>query len=182
MNPVTSYAAVLPSAQTGTGPQTLREERVLRVRAAGFTRRLGAALVDGGLLAAFAAGVTMAAALVLDVPLPTARELGPDLLVAGMLDRNPMAVGGLGLFLGLGALYHIYFGGVVGQTLGKRVFGLRIISVRGTSPGPLRGILRYVAALLAVAPVGLGWVWSLFDRERRGLHDHLAGTYVVRDE
>jgi len=29
---------------------------------------------------------------------------------------------------------------------------------------------------------GLGWLWALFDREHRALHDHLAGTYVIVDE
>ena len=26
------------------------------------------------------------------------------------------------------------------------------------------------------------WLWALFDREHRALHDHLAGTYVIVDE
>jgi uncharacterized RDD family membrane protein YckC len=30
-------------------------------------------------------------------------------------------------------------------------------------------------------PAGLGWLWCLFDREHRGLHDHLSGTYVIVD-
>jgi uncharacterized RDD family membrane protein YckC len=176
---VTSHAAILG---TTDAPSETRDSRVLRVRAASFPRRVGAALIDGLFVATGAAAVTMVAALVLEVPLPQIRELGPDFLLAGMLDRNPMAVGGLGLFLGLGALYHIYLGGIVGQTLGKRWLGLRTISARGTTPGPVRAILRYMALLLSVAPAGLGWIWCLFDRERRALHDHLAGTYVIRNE
>jgi len=31
-------------------------------------------------------------------------------------------------------------------------------------------------------PAGLGWLWALFDREHRALHDHLAGTYVILEE
>jgi uncharacterized RDD family membrane protein YckC len=176
---VTSYAASLP---TTDAPVSARGERVMRVRAAGFPRRLAAALIDLALLAAVSAIVVVIAALVLDVPLPRGKELGPDLLVAGVLDRNPMAVGGLGLFLGLAALYNIYFGGLVGQTVGKRCLRLRVISVRGRTPGPIRGIVRYVALLLAVLPAGLGWLWCLFDRERRAAHDHVAGTYVIIDE
>ena len=42
------------------------------------------------------------------------------------------------VFLGLGALYQIYLGGMVGQTLGKRLMGLRVISVRGLPPSPPR--------------------------------------------
>jgi uncharacterized RDD family membrane protein YckC len=176
---VSGYAASLSTTDTPAPP---RAERVMRVRAAGFPRRLAAAIIDLALLAAVTLAVIVVAALALDLPLPRAKELGPDLLVAGVLDRNPMAVGGLGLFLGLAALYNIYLGGLVGQTIGKRVLRLRVISVRGTTPGPIRGIVRYVALLLAALPAGLGWLWCLFDRERRGAHDHLAGTYVIIDE
>jgi uncharacterized RDD family membrane protein YckC len=164
-----------PTERAGT-----RNPRVLHVQAAGFPRRLMAALVDAVIVLGVASGVTAAAALVLGVPLPRARELGPDLLLAGILDRNPMAVGAAGLFLGIGALYHIYFGGITGQTVGKRLMRLRVIGSRGTAPGALGGIVRFLTLILM--PAGLGWLWCLFDRERRALHDHLAGTYVILEE
>jgi uncharacterized RDD family membrane protein YckC len=161
---------------------TIPEERVLRVRAAGFPRRFVAAVADVAIIAVVAALVTIIAALILQIPLPRSKELGPDLLVAGLLDRNPMAVGAMGLFFGLGGLYQIYLGGMVGQTIGKRWMGLRVISIRGQSPSPVRSIARYLAMLLSVMPAGLGFFWALFDRERRAAHDHLAGTYVIVDD
>lgn len=151
------------------------------VRAAGFPRRMLAALVDTVLVAGVATGVTVGAALILNIPLPGARELGPDFVLAGVLDRNPLALGAAGLFVGIGALYQIYLGGIVGQTVGKRLLGLRVISIRGGSPGPARGILRFVLLALSVMPAGLGWLWCLFDREHRALHDHLCGTHVIVD-
>jgi uncharacterized RDD family membrane protein YckC len=160
----------------------IRNPRVLHVRAAGFPRRLVAAIIDAVLVVLVASAVTAGAALVLGVPFPRWKELGPDLLLAGLLDRNPMAVGAAGLFLGIGALYHIYLGGITGQTVGKRLMRLRVIGARGTPPGPLGGIVRFVTLVLSVLPAGLGWLWCLFDRERRALHDHLAGTYVIVDE
>jgi len=93
-----------------------------------------------------------------------------------------MAVGAAGLFLGIGALYHIYLGGITGQTVGKRLMHLRVIGPRGTAPGALGGILRFLTLLLSVIPAGLGWLWCLFDRERRALHDHLSGTYVIHED
>jgi uncharacterized RDD family membrane protein YckC len=166
----------------GDPTPTIREQRVLWVRAATFPRRLAAALVDLVIVAGVASLVTFIAAAALRVPIPAAHQLGPDLLLASLLDRNPMTLGALGLFLGLGGLYQIYLGGMVGQTLGKRWFGLRVISIRGVSSTPSRAIIRYLALLLSVLPAGLGWVWCLFDRERRAAHDHLAGTYVVLDD
>jgi uncharacterized RDD family membrane protein YckC len=114
--------------------------------------------------------------------MPSLREVGPDLLVAGILDRNPMAVGAVGLFLGITGLYQLYFAGISGQTLGMRLVGIRLICGRGRAPGPARGMLRLLALAISVMPAGLGWLWALFDREHRALHDHVAGTYVIVDD
>jgi uncharacterized RDD family membrane protein YckC len=157
-------------------------QRVLRVRAAGIGRRLLAALVDTLLVGTVVAGSALVAALALGVSLPGSKELGPDFVLAGLLDRNPMAVGALGLLVGMSALYQIYLGGILGQTVGKRLFRLRVISSSGRTPGPLVGGLRFIAMTLSLLPVGLGWLWCLFDRERRALHDHLSGTYVIIEE
>jgi len=154
----------------------------MRVRAAGFPRRSAAALVDLVLVTFASAGVAAVAALALGVQLPTAKEFGADFVMAGLLDRNPMVAGALGLLLGMSALYQVYLGGILGQTLGKRLFGLRVISSRGRAPGPLIACLRFVAMTLSLAIAGLGFLWCLFDRERRALHDHLSGTYVILDE
>jgi uncharacterized RDD family membrane protein YckC len=157
-------------------------DRVLRVRVTGFPRRAAAVLVDTALLFACTAGVTLIAAFFLKVPMPSLREVGPDLLVAGILDRNPMAVGAVGLFLGITGLYQLYFAGISGQTLGMKLVGIRLICGRGRAPGPARGMLRLLALAISVMPAGLGWLWALFDREHRALHDHVAGTYVIVDD
>jgi uncharacterized RDD family membrane protein YckC len=172
----------LPSDSLTTHQPLARGQRVLRVRAAGVVRRFLAALIDGVLVASVAIGATLAATLALGVSLPNSKELGPDFVLAGLLDRNPMAVGALGLLAGMSALYQIYLGGILGQTAGKRLLRLRVISSRGSAPGPLLGCLRFVALLLSLLPAGLGWLWCLFDRERRALHDHLSGTYVIVED
>lgn len=156
-------------------------ERVLRVRVSGFGRRFVAAVIDGFLLVSSSMIVTLLTALVLGAPLPHLREIGPDLLVAGILDRNPMAVGTIGLFVGLTILYQLYSAGMTGQTLGMRLMGIRVISSRGRPPGAALGMIRVLALAVSVLPGGLGWLWALFDREHRALHDHLAGTYVILD-
>jgi uncharacterized RDD family membrane protein YckC len=194
---VTSYAAVVdqtgiqsestetavPVRAVSTGTKVhSRESQVVRVRAAGFSRRLAAAVIDLALILAVSIAVTVSAALALGVHLPTAKEFGPDFLMAGLLDRNPMAAGAFGLLFGLSALYQIYLGGVLGQTLGKRLLGLRVISSRGEAPGPLVASVRFLTMVLSLALAGLGFLWCIFDRERRALHDHLSGTYVILDE
>jgi uncharacterized RDD family membrane protein YckC len=177
---VTAFAATMSPPSSSTAAPA-REERVLRVRVTGFPRRAVAVLIDLALLLAFTAGITLIVAMTLHVPMPGLREVGPDLLVAGILDRNPMAGGAVGLFLGMLGLYQLYFGGISGQTLGMRLMHIRLISFRGGAPGPGRGLIRLVALAASLLPAGLGWLWALFDREHRALHDHLAGTYVILD-
>jgi len=179
---VTAAAATMSATQPNASSPRFNEQRVLRVRVSGFPRRAAAALCDVAIQLAFTAAVTAAVALSLHIPIPGLREIGPDLLVAGILDRNPMAVGAVGLWLGMAGLYQLYFAGIGGQTPGMRLVGIRIIDRRGRPPGPARGLVRLLALLPSVGPAGLGWLWAIFDREHRALHDHLAATYVILDE
>ena len=176
-----SIAATLPVRAEIPSVARGPSERVMRVRVTGFARRFAASVVDGVVLLVLALAVTAVTALILGAPMPTTKELGPDLLVAGVLDRNPMAVGAIGLFAGLTVLYQLYFASMAGQTIGMRLLGIRLISGRGRAPGPVRGLVRVVAMAISVLPGGLGWLWAIFDREHRALHDHLAGTYVILD-
>jgi len=69
---------------------------------------------------------------------------------------------------------------VVGWSPGKWLFGLRVVDAAGKAPGVRRGLTRAAFTLASELPVFLGFVWALFDRERRTWHDHLAQTWVVR--
>ncbi|GAA3996089.1 RDD family protein [Streptomyces sp. NBC_01352] len=63
--------------------------------------------------------------------------------------------------------------GTVGFTPGKRLFGLRVVTVDTGRVSPARALLR--TALLCLAVPALIW-----DRDGRGLHDRLARTVEVR--
>ena len=111
------------------------EKRVLRVRAAGFPRRLAASLIDLVLVILISSAVTAVAALALGVHLPSAKEFGADFVMAGLLDCNPMVVGAVGLFLGISGLYQIYRRDA-GPDRRKRLLHLRMITSRGQVPDP----------------------------------------------
>jgi uncharacterized RDD family membrane protein YckC len=89
----------------------------------------------------------------------------------------------LGDFLAAPAIlaYYVFFeGGVRGQTLGKRVFGLRVIDLaRGGSIGVRRGLIRNLVRVLSWLVFGLGYLWMLWDREKQTWHDKAAGSVVV---
>jgi uncharacterized RDD family membrane protein YckC len=177
-----SVAAAMPTPPRTETPATRAYgEVVLRVHASGFARRLAAAAVDAAVLLALSLCVTLLTATALGASPPKLREIGPDFLVAGLLDRSPMAVGAVGLFLGLTVLYQLYCAGMAGQTFGMKLLGIRLISARGQAPGAGRGLVRVLGFSISVLPGALGWLWAIFDREHRALHDHLAGTYVILD-
>lgn len=91
-----------------------------------------------------------------------------------------LPVGPLSAFLVLlNAGYLAMLTAVGGQTLGKMAFDLRVVGVRERlSVG--RAILRTVALLAAALPAGLGLLPAILGPEKRGLHDRLADTRVVR--
>jgi uncharacterized RDD family membrane protein YckC len=86
------------------------------------------------------------------------------------------------VWFGIVGAYLVTFWTLAGQTPGMRFLGLRLLA--DGSPGvSLPVALRRLAAIpLAVLPLGAGFLTILVPPRRRGLHDRLAGTNVVRDE
>ena len=77
--------------------------------------------------------------------------------------------------------YFTYFeGGPTGQTLGKKALGIRVYDFRqGGSIGYGRGFLRQIGKYLSAIPLGLGYFWMLWDKEKQCWQDKIAGTVVV---
>jgi uncharacterized RDD family membrane protein YckC len=68
-----------------------------------------------------------------------------------------------------------------GTTPGKRLFGLVLCTTDG-DVGLAWGqaAIRWVGYLLSGLLLGAGFLMVAFSASKRGLHDHLAGTYVGR--
>jgi uncharacterized RDD family membrane protein YckC len=79
------------------------------------------------------------------------------------------------------AVYYGYSWAATGRSAGSALLGLRITARDGGPLGVRRALVRVAAFPLSFATVGLGFVGILFGRERRALHDVLAGTAVVYD-
>ena len=77
------------------------------------------------------------------------------------------------------ASYYVFFWTIAGQTPGKGIMGLRVLSRRGTRLKVGYAILRYLGYYLSIIPFGLGIIWILIDDRRLAWHDKLAGTCVV---
>ena len=66
-----------------------------------------------------------------------------------------------------------------GQTLGMATWRLRVQRDDGFLLTWRDVAVRLGASVLSWLPAGLGWVWALFDRERRTWHDSLSRSRVV---
>ena len=128
--------------------------------------RISAALLDGGLLVA------------VDVTVIYFTLRLTELTVAslGSLSLMPL-VTFLSLFNGG---YLVVCTAAGGQTLGKMAAGIRVVGVEHVRVPVGSAVLRTAAYVLSALPAGLGFLPWFFGRERRALHDHLAGTRVVK--
>ena len=72
--------------------------------------------------------------------------------------------------------YFVAFWTLTGQTPGMRLLRIRL----GREVGVGRAIVRYVGLVISIIPFFLGFASVPFDRRRRGFHDFVAGTDVVR--
>jgi uncharacterized RDD family membrane protein YckC len=75
--------------------------------------------------------------------------------------------------------YYVFFWYFTGQTPGKALLGLRVITTDGRRVSPLRGIIRYIGYSLSAIAFFMGYFWILIDDKRQGWHDKLAGTLVI---
>jgi len=107
-------------------------------------------------------------------------------LVASLVGDNTTFSGLEAILAGLAwaavvGFYFVLFWSTAGQTPGMRTMGLRVIDARGEHPGFARSCVRIVGLLLAIIPLGAGFLPVLVDDRRRALQDFLASTAVIYD-
>jgi uncharacterized RDD family membrane protein YckC len=66
-----------------------------------------------------------------------------------------------------------------GRTLGMQSWGLQLETTDGEQPSLATASLRFFAALLSWAPVGLGFLWSFWDKDKLTWHDRISKTRIV---
>jgi uncharacterized RDD family membrane protein YckC len=75
--------------------------------------------------------------------------------------------------------YFTYFPATTGQTLGKKILGLKIVKLSGEPIGKGTAFLRWMGYLVSFVFFCLGFIWVIFDRKRQGWHDKIAETVVL---
>lgn len=77
-------------------------------------------------------------------------------------------------------LYFVAFWALKGQTPGKMLFGLHVVATDGSPMSWGKAIIRYVGYMVSVITLGIGFIMIATDEAKRGLHDRIAKTTVVR--
>ena len=157
-----------PESDPAERPATSGDDAPARLHFAGWGARAAASLVDGGVL--FIPVFILAFAL------------------GGGVEYWIVA---LGIIFGY-CLLRVRHGEHNGQTPGMQLMGIRVIRVdqQPVSTGTVFGrdlfmqgvIFGALASLFFYVPAVINYLWPLWDRENRTLHDMVASTRVVHVE
>jgi uncharacterized RDD family membrane protein YckC len=85
------------------------------------------------------------------------------------------------VFVGWLFLYWWGSAAVAGRTPIMALAGVRIVSRDGRPLRPRQAFIRTLVLPVSLLGFGLGGAWMVVDRERRSLHDLLAGSTVIYD-
>jgi uncharacterized RDD family membrane protein YckC len=140
---------------TPAGPQAPQGGALTAgVEYAGFWMRLIAAIIDGVIL------------FIIDVPI--------SFLIEGTGARFL-----IGLLVGI--VYHVGFWVANdGATPGKMAMGVKVQMANGEPIDVGPALLRYVGLWVSFILLGIGYIMIAFTPQKRGLHDYIAGTVVVK--
>jgi uncharacterized RDD family membrane protein YckC len=160
-------------------------------RLAGFWERAGALLIDVLLAALFAVPALIALEVGPRRTTPCTVENGtitgfgdqPNALctVPNALTWTLFGLLVLAAVVGIVLYYSLLEGGPTGQTVGKRVLGIRVVDkLTGGPIGTGRGVGRFFARLLSGLACFVGYLWMLWNPDSQAWHDIIVDSYVVK--
>lgn len=135
----------------------------------GFWRRAAAFFIDNVLLHVAATVVMIVGLLAVGIDPDSIEKTTSSLLVSYY-----------GTTVVMNLFYFTYFHGTTGQTLGKRLLGLKVVRLSGEPMTLGTAFLRWVGYIVSGVVFYLGFLWIAFDARKQGWHDKIAGTCVVR--
>lgn len=151
----------------------------------GFGARLVAYVLDGILVSIITGTIFVIAALVafggteLTIDAVTG-QVDPDSV---RLDAGAWTIFAILVFVAIliAIAYFPFFWARGGSTPGMRPFGLIVVRDRdGGRIGWGTALLRLIGMYVSSLVFYLGFIWVFVDKRRRGWHDLIAGTVVIR--
>ena len=76
-------------------------------------------------------------------------------------------------------LFFVLYWSRGGRTLGMQSWRLQLETMDGERASLGAATIRFFAALLSWAPAGLGFFWSLWDKDGLAWHDRISKTHLV---
>lgn len=142
-------------------PRASEASEVISDLPAGFWIRAWAFLLDGFVLTVVAV---------------------PVIFVAGMLWGAAPHVEAIlkGLNAAFTAFYWIFCHYKWGQTIGKMVYKIKVVTVEGLPLSMKTAVWRYVWEALSALTLGIGYLMAGWRSDKRALHDLVAKTCVIR--
>jgi uncharacterized RDD family membrane protein YckC len=149
---------------------------------AGFLRRWAALLIDNLLLTVGFYAVIFVLFFIVGVT-----GMAGDLSNVEAIDENNppswltalYIVGMLLYYVAAGAYYSVMESSSAQATLGKQAMGIKVVDANGERLTLPHAIGRWFAASLSYLTCYIGFLMAAFTREKRALHDYVAGTFVV---
>jgi uncharacterized RDD family membrane protein YckC len=173
-NDVAALRALIEREYDRLYERLTEEERASAVAWGGFFRRCLAILVDVFVLSLFSLLLIYLTSLGLNVGLAAHRRALSWEEADGIL---PVLFGAWTVLV---CGYFVVLHGLDGRTVGKWLFGLRVVGADQERIGYGQALIRWLVALLS-APLLFGFLRILWNREKRGWHDLLARTWVIRE-
>lgn len=129
----------------------------------GLLRRIAAMLYDALLVAAL---LFLATVPFIAVRRGEPVETGDNLLYRAVLFAVVFA-------------FFVGFWSRSGRTLGMQSWGLQLETADGRIPSVATASLRFFAALVSLLPLGLGYLWQVWDPQKLTWHDRISKTRLV---
>lgn len=169
---MSSKVETTATANAATGGKRIYKPRQVvvafdaeRLRAP-FSLRCGAILIDYILLIVVPVGALL-----------LGRFFGGD--GTKLLDGEASSAGWLILIL-IALTNFIIFPLLSGQTVGKKLTGLKVVKTDGTEPTLGALLVRHLIGYpLIFLTLGFGFIIAVFNAKGRALHDFISGTVVV---
>jgi len=164
----------------------MQHTELLALPNATFARRITAGIYDVFLLFAVGFFYTIILTIIVDAMgyQPTGlsiEESGETMTLAASEEYQPIVRGifyQLGLYLALAGFY-LGFWRSRSATLGMQTWRLKIISLEGNKPSWRQLLLRVLAGTASFMFFGIGFFYSIIDKENRTLHDMVSKTRIV---
>jgi uncharacterized RDD family membrane protein YckC len=140
---------------------------------AGFWIRLLAKFLDG-LILGLGAGLVIGVFAAILLPAVAKNKTNNEVYVVILVGVVLVVVLAL-------VFYQIWCLPKYGGTPGKRILGLKVVTAEGGSISWGRAFGRFFAEILNnLIPFYIGYIIAGFDSQKRTVHDHIAGTRVVK--